>query len=91
MARAKKQPAVYLSHLEAERAAWEEERQRLTARIAELEAKGRATRAAIGRLDVLACTDSDAIWWEFGGVRFDRAIDAVDAVISAIETPDPLA
>jgi hypothetical protein len=66
-----------------------EERDALKARIAELEAKGRATRAAIGRLDVLACTDSDAIWWEFGGVRFDRAIDAVDAVISAIETPDP--
>jgi hypothetical protein len=64
-----------------------EEIERLTARIAELEAKGRATRAAIGWLDVLACTDSDAIWWEFGGVRFDRAIDAVDAVISAIETP----
>jgi hypothetical protein len=66
-----------------------DEIERLMARIAELEAKGRATRAAIGRLDVLACTDSEAIWWEFGGVRFDRAIDAVDAVISAIETPDP--
>jgi hypothetical protein len=66
-----------------------DEIERLTSRIAELEAKGRATRAAIGRLDVLACTDSEAIWWEFGAVRYDRAIDAVDAVICAIESPNP--
>jgi hypothetical protein len=39
MPRGKRQPAVYLSHVEAERAAWEEERRRLTARIAKLEAK----------------------------------------------------
>jgi hypothetical protein len=89
MPRGKRQPAVYLSHLEAERAAWEEERQRLTARIAELEAMLERCVRLVVETGTAPNNGTPPDYWVGRGKCYASDYEAEAAIRAALETPEP--